>query len=164
MIDRARLGVDLARLDSKPDFTVSGGYTFAGEMPAMYEFRVGMTVPLQRKRRAAAVAEQQGLAAAARHAYDGTRLSLQARIQQDFEMATTASRLAVLYRDTVLPQARLALESSLASYQTGAVDFLSVLMNFSMVLEYEKTWFEQLAELHQAISRLEEMTGSPLSH
>lgn len=79
-------------------------------------------------------------------------------------MAVTASRLARLYRDTVLPQARLALESSLASYQTGAIDFLSVLMNFSMVLDYEMTYYEQLAELQQAISRLEEMTGAPLTH
>lgn len=164
MIDRSRLAVDLARVESKPDFNVSGEYAFAGDMPAMYEFRVGMSIPLQRKRRAAAIAEQQGLAAAAQRTYDATRLAVQEQIQRDFEMATTASRLAVLYRDTVLPQARLALESSLASYQTGAVDFLSVLTNFSMVLEYELTWFEQLAELHQAISRLEEMTGTTLSH
>ena len=60
-------------------------------------------------------------------------------------MASTSVRLARLYRDTVLPQARLALESSMASYQTGAVDFLSVLTNFGTVLEYEMTYFDELA-------------------
>lgn len=164
MIDRSRLAVDVARLDYKPDFALSGGYAFAGDMPAMYEFRVDMTIPLQRRKRAAAVAEQRSLQSAAELSLESARLELQGRIQEDFEMATTTSRLALLYRDTVLPQARLALESSLVSYQTGAVDFLSVLTNFSMVLEYEMTYFEQLAELHQAISRLEAMTGSALRH
>jgi outer membrane protein TolC len=164
MIDRSRLAVDVARLDYKPDFALSGGYAFAGDMPAMYEFRVDMTIPLQRRKRAAAVAEQRSLQSAAELSLESARLELQGRIQEDFEMATTTARLALLYRDTVLPQARLALESSLVSYQTGAVDFLSVLTNFSMVLEYEMTYFEQLAELHQAISRLEAMTGSALRH
>jgi cobalt-zinc-cadmium efflux system outer membrane protein len=164
MIDRSRLAVDLARLDYKPDFAVSGGYAYAGEMPAMYEFRVDVTIPLQRSRRAAAVAEQRSLASAAQLSFDTTRLSIRARLHEDFEMASTSSRLALLYRDTVLPQARLALESSLASYQTGAIDFLSVLTNFTMVLEYEMAYFEELAEFHRAVSRLEEMTGTPIAH
>jgi outer membrane protein TolC len=164
MIESARLAVDAARLDYKPDFAISGGYGYQGSMPAMYEFRFDVTIPLQRDRRAAAVSEQVSLAAAAEQAYRRSQLSLHERLHHDFETATTASSLAALYRDTVLPQARLALESSMASYQTGAVDFLSVLTNFSMVLEYEMTYFEELTTLHQAISRLEEMTGVPIPH
>jgi len=79
-------------------------------------------------------------------------------------MASTSLRLARLYRETVLPQARLALESSMASYQTGRVDFLSVLTNFGTVLEYEMTYFDELASFHTAVIRLEEMTGTPLAH
>jgi outer membrane protein TolC len=130
----------------------------------MYEFRVGVTIPFQRRRRAAAVAEQLSSADAARQTYEGSRLSLQGRVQEDFEMAATAARLASMYRDTILPQARLALESSMTSYQTGGVDFLSVLTNFAMVLEYEISYHDQVTELHQAISRLEEMTGTPILH
>lgn len=164
MVERAQLAVDATRLDYKPDFTLSGGYTFTGSMPAMYEVRFDVTLPLQRRRRAAAVAEQVSGVNAARQGFESTRLALQANLQTDFEMATTAASLASLYRDTVLPQARLALESSMASYQTGRVDFLSVLTNFAMVLEYEMTWFEQLNELHQAVSRLEAMTGASILH
>ena len=79
-------------------------------------------------------------------------------------MASTSARLATLYRQTVLPQARLALESSMASYQTGAVDFLSVPTNFGSVLEYEMTYFDELTAFHVSVSRLEEMTGTPLVH
>lgn len=164
MIDRSQLAVDAARRDSKPDFAVSGGYYFMGSMPSMYEFRFDVKVPLQRARRAAAVAEQLSTVGASRHAYDSTRLTLQGRVQQDYQMAATSVRLARLYRDTVLPQARLALESSMASYQTGAVDFLSVLTNFGTVLEYEMTYFDELASYHTAVSRLEEMIGTAVVH
>jgi cobalt-zinc-cadmium efflux system outer membrane protein len=164
MIDRSQLAVEAARKDYKPDFAVSGGYYYMGAMPSMYEFRFDVKIPLQRERRAAAVAEQLSTVAQTRSAYDSSRLGLQGRIQEDYQMAATSVRLARLYRDTVLPQARLALESSMASYQTGAVDFLSVLTNFGTVLEYEMTYFEELASYHTAVSRLEEMTGTPVVH
>jgi len=86
------------------------------------------------------------------------------RVQEDFQMASTSVRLARLYRDTVLPQTRLALESSMTSYQTGKVDFISVLTTFGSVLEYEMAYFEELASFHTAVSRLEEMTGTPIVH
>jgi outer membrane protein, heavy metal efflux system len=164
MIDRSQLGVDAARKDYQPDFVVAGGYYYMGAMPPMYEFRVDVKVPLQRARRAAAVAEQLSTVEHARQTYDSTRLSLQARLQEDYQIASTSIRLARLYRDTVLPQARLALESSMSSYQTGAVDFLSVLTNFGSVLEYEMTYFDELASYHTAVSRLEEITGTAIVH
>lgn len=164
MIERSQLAVDAARKEYRPDFAVTGGYYYMGAMPPMYEFRFDVRIPLQRARRAAAVAEQLSGVEAARHVYDSSRLGLQGRVQEDFNMASTSVRLARLYRDTVLPQARLALESSMVSYQTGAVDFLSVLTNFGTVLEYEMTYFDELAEYHTAVSRLEEMTGTPIVH
>jgi outer membrane protein TolC len=164
MIDRSQLAVDSARRDYKPDFAMSGGYAFMGTMPSMYEFRFDVKVPLQQARRAAAVAEQLSSLQAARSTYNSSRLAIQERLQEDYHMASTSARLATLYRQTVLPQARLALESSMSSYQTGAVDFLSVLTNFGAVLEYEMTYFDELTALHVAVSRLEEMTGTALIH
>jgi cobalt-zinc-cadmium efflux system outer membrane protein len=164
MIDRSQLAVDEARKQYKPDFALTGGYYYMGSMPPMYEFRFDVKVPMQRARRAAAVAERISTADEARSVYDGTRLSLQGRLQEDFQMASAAVRLGGLYRDTILPQARLALESSMVSYQAGAVDFLSVLTNFGAVLEYEIAYFDELVSFHAAVSRLEAMTGAPIAH
>lgn len=164
MIDRSQLGVEAARKEYRPDFAVSAGYAYMGAMPPMYEVRFDVNVPLQRERRAAAVVEQIHSVEAAKREYDGNRLAVQARLQEDYEMAATSLRLARLYRDTVLPQARLALESSMASYQTGRVDFLSVLTNFGSVLEFEVSYFEELTSFHVAASRIEEMTGAPVAH
>ena len=164
MIERSQLGVESARKAYKPDFAIAGGYYYMGAMPAMYEVRFDVEVPLQRARRAAAVAEQVSGVAEARSSYESSRLDLIGRLQEDYSTASTSVRLARLYRDTVLPQARLALESSMTSYQTGTIDFLSVLTNFGTVLDYEMTYFEELASYHVAVSRLEEMTGTPIAH
>ena len=164
VIDRSQLALEAARKEYRPDFAVSGGYYYMGSMPPMYEFRFDMQIPLRRARRSAAVAEHVNDAEEARNARDSTRLSLQSRIQQEYQTATTALRLARLYHDTVIPQARLALESSMASYQTAAVDFLSVATNFGAVLEYEMAYLDELADYHTAISRLEEITGTPIVH
>jgi outer membrane protein, heavy metal efflux system len=164
MIAAAETAVDAARREYKPDFAVSGGYFNQGSMPAMYEFRFEVTVPLRRARRAAAVQEQASRLGAARLTRDASERSLEARVQEDYQMASSAARLAGLYRDTLLPQVRLALESSLASYQTGAIEFLSVLTNFTAVLDNEMRYLDELADFHVAASRLEEMTGTPLVH
>ena len=77
-------------------------------------------------------------------------------------MAETASQLVKLYEKAVIPQASLALESSLSSYETGAVDFLNVLMNYTTVAEYQMNYIEELQNFYLALARLEEMTGLPL--
>jgi outer membrane protein TolC len=164
LVARAEIGVQSAQRDYKPDFALSGGYYYMGSMPPMYEFRFDVLLPLQRARRAAALKEQSIKVDEARHAYEATGRSIESQLQDDYQMAATAARLATLYRDTLLPQVRLALESSTASYQTGGVEFLSVLTNFSSVLENEMRYFDELASFHIAASRIEEMTGTPMAH
>ena len=77
-------------------------------------------------------------------------------------MASTSNRLSTLYSYSVLPQARLALESSLASYQVGNADFLTVLTNFVTVLNYEINYEEQNARYQEALARLEPLVGLDL--
>jgi cobalt-zinc-cadmium efflux system outer membrane protein len=164
MIDAASAGVDLARTNARPEFTLAGGYAYMGSMPPMFEVRFDVNIPLRHERRQAAIAQQVASLDAARRNYDANRLRLQASLEEDYQMGVTALDIARLYRDTVLPQARLALESSMVSYQNGAVDFLSVLTNFGSVLEYEISYVDELTTFHVAASRIEEMTGAPLMH
>lgn len=164
MVASAETSIALARQATKPDVTVSGGYAYSGAMPRMFEARVDVNVPLRKERRLAAVAEQQLRLRAAQADLAASERSLDAELQAEFRAAATASELARLYRDTVLPQARLALESSITSYESGAVDFLSVLTNFSSVLQYETSYVAELMNFHVATSRVEAMTGAPLAH
>ena len=163
MIQRAQIAVDMARKEYYPDYTVSVGYFNQGSMPAMYQARVDFKLPawFWRKQRAGLTEQAEGLAES-RHTYEAANQALRFRIQDDYLMATTSSKLMKLYGQTVVPQATLALESSLASYETGAVDFLSVLTNYIAVTEVQMNYQEQLQNFYLALSRLEEMTAMPL--
>ncbi|HUR33018.1 MAG TPA: TolC family protein, partial [Vicinamibacterales bacterium] len=164
LIGRADAAVALAHKDAAPDFTIAAGYAYSGAMPRMFEVRVDVNVPFRQAQRAAAIAEQAATASAARADLDADRLALASALQQQHGASATALELARLYRETVLPQARLALESSIASYESGSIDFLSVLTNFSSVLQYEMDYYDELATFHVATSQIEEMTGAPLVH
>jgi len=164
MIERSELAVNMARKEYYPDVTLNAGYYNMGSMPPMYEVRADFKVPVYfwRKQRAG-VNEQVSTQSEARRTYEATDQSLRYRIQDDFLMAQASARLMKLYTQTVVPQGNLALESSLSTYETGSVDFLSVLSNFTVVLDYEMSYYDEALSYALALSRLEEMTGQPLT-
>ena len=163
MIQRAEVSVNMARKEYYPDFTLNGGYYNMGGMSPMYMFRADFKIPLYyfRKQRAA-VTEQSQTLAESRRTYEANNQGLHFRIQDDYLLAETSAQLVQLYGKTVIPQASLALESSLSSYETGSVDFLSVFMNYITVVEYQMNYYEELQNFYLALARLEEMTGRPL--
>ena len=165
MIERAELAVNLAHKEYYPDYAITGGYYNQGSMSPMYTFRLDLNVPLfvSRKQRPA-VTEQVDSLAAARHTFEATGQTIHAQIRQDYTAARTSLDLMKLYRETVLPQAKLAIESSLASYETGAVDFLSVLTNYMAVVDFEMNYHEEMLKYHMALTRLEQATGLALIH
>jgi outer membrane protein, heavy metal efflux system len=164
MIERSQLAVDSARKQYYPDVTFSGGYFNQGSMPPMYQFQAGVKVPLYfwRKQRAG-VNEQVSTLAEARRTYEATDQSVHYRIKEDYTMAQASAKLMKLYMQTVVPQGNLALESSVSTYETGSVDFLSVLTNFTTVLDYEMNYYDEALNYELALSRLEEMTGQRLT-
>ncbi len=98
----------------------------------------------------------------ARHNYEAAGVAQQAQIREQYTIATTARKLIDLYRKSVVPGSQLALESSIASYETGTLDFLSLFSNFMNVVEYELMVHEEIMQFHVALARLEEITGLPL--
>ncbi|MCC7498742.1 MAG: TolC family protein [Bryobacterales bacterium] len=164
MVERSSLSVNLARKQYYPDVTLSGGYFNAGSMPPMYQFQASVNVPIYfwRKQRAG-VNEQVDLLSQAKRNYEATGQALHYRIKDDYTLAEASSKLMTLYERTVVPQGNLALESSLSTYETGMVDFLSVLTNFTTILDYEMNYYDEALSYQLALSRLEELTGLRLT-
>lgn len=164
VIDRGQQALALAKRDVLPDFAINvTTQKFTGDMPWMYGVDVMVRLPVfwQRKQRPL-IAEAAAALEGGRRQRDNTLATAVAQTTSEYLAATTSRRLAALYADSTLPQARLALESSLASYQVGRVDFLSVLTNFITVLTYELNYEEQRARAAQALARLEPLTGLEL--
>lgn len=162
-IERTELALNLARKEGSSDYTFSAGYYNMGTMPPLLEARVDFNLPFfTRARQRAATAEQANSLEAARRSYQATGNTLMFRIKDDYLMSTTAWRLLRIYSTTLVPQATLAVESSLVSYETGQTDFLTLLSNLMTLLEAEESYHEALMDYHLALVRLEEMTGMVL--
>jgi outer membrane protein TolC len=126
-IEREQLAIDLARRDFKPDFTVQAGYMNRGGLDPMWQAGVGVTLPLYRSRRHAGVAEAEAGRRAAVLRVEAVRAQIRFRTRERDAQLRAAERMATVYADGLLPQARLSYEASIASYQAGKVPFLTVL-------------------------------------
>ena len=163
MIQKNELNVSLARKQLRPDYTIAAGYFNMGSMPDMFQFRLDIPLPIYSGRKQIpAIHEQAHRLAESRRVYEAARQDLQFRIREAYAQAETSFQLLTLYKDTVMPQAQLTADSSLASYETGAADFLSVLTNLSSTVDHEERYHEEMLSYWLAVIKLEELSGSSL--
>lgn len=163
-INRGQQALALARKEQLPDFGVSvTTQKSVGGMPWMYgiDFMVKVPIFWQRKQRPM-VAEAAAALEGANRMRESTLSGATALVTQEYAALSTSQRLMELYDDSVLPQGRLALESAVAAYEVGNVDFLTLLTNFITVLSYEIGFEEQRARYGQALARLEPLLGTEL--
>jgi len=102
-------------------------------------------------------------AARSRAAYQNTRAQTLYRVESAYLMAETAGRLLKLYDEAILRQSSFSLESAIANYEVGKVDFITLLAAWNRVLNYELTRHEHLAEYQKALAQLEPLVGVELA-
>ena len=88
---------------------------------------------------------------------------LKFELKQQYLTVKATDQLLELYTKAVVPQSSLTLESSMSAYQVGTVDFLTVLGNFSTVLNYEIDYYRELANYESSLARMESMVGVDLT-
>ncbi len=71
-------------------------------------------------------------------------------------------KLAQLYREGILPQAGNALEASMAAYRVGKVDFMSVLDSQMSQFNYEREYYDAVADHEMQLALLEGVVGTTL--
>jgi outer membrane protein, heavy metal efflux system len=163
-IQRSSLELELARKEARPDFTASFGYYLrGGPFNNMYEYRVGIQIPLffNRKERLE-IEENRARLEASRYGYQSAFQDVAFRVKESWINIQTAVRLLSLYRQGIIPQARATLDSSLAAYQVGNVDYLTLINNTLTTLSYELQYQQQQRDYLQSLARLERLTGTVL--
>ena len=84
------------------------------------------------------------------------------RVKDNIARVQRAARLVKLLKTAIIPQAALALESSMAGYAVGKVDFLTMLDNLLRLQRDELDMHRELVAHAIAIAKLEEAVGIPL--
>ena len=166
LIERNGKTLELARRDYYPDFDVKVAYgqrdkTADGmRRDDMLSFTVAINLPIWREtKRDPRVAEAVAMRDQSMEMYQAQVNELTSKLRQQVAGAEQGLRSARLYETGVLPQARLALESSLAAYRVNRSDFLSLLDSQMTVLNFEVAYAAALAGYNKALAEIDLLTG-----
>jgi outer membrane protein TolC len=161
---KGEISLQLARQDYLPDFDV--GYSYEKTGPGSrdyYMFSLGAKIPLYFWRKQKPAVEQAALEReSANERLRGSKLAAAGEIDRDWFALKTGDRVMSIYRDGLLPQARAAFESAMASYRTGRVDFQTLLSASVDQLNLNQEYYRALTDREIAIARIEQMVGESL--
>ena len=164
MVEKGHLGVALAQREYRPDIGVSYMYQQRSALPDMNGVTFSVSIPVfYKSKQRQGVAEATETLLSAEKMRDNRLNEVRFELKQQYLGAKASERLLTLYSKGVVPQSSLALESSMASYQVGNVDFLSLLANFTTLLNYETDYYRQVADYQTALARIEVLTGSDVT-
>jgi cobalt-zinc-cadmium efflux system outer membrane protein len=169
LIDRSEKALDLARKDYYPDFDVKLAYGQREDMrdgtprDDMVSLTVAVNLPVWRaSKRNPGVAEAIAMRNQATNMYQTQLNEVSSQLRQQVAKAEQSLKSARLYESGILPQARLAVESSLAAYRVNRVDFLMLLDSQMTVLDYEISYASALSNYNIALAEIELLTGKTL--
>ena len=164
MIERNQYAVNLAKKDYRPDFSVAYMYQQRPDIQDMHGFTVTANIPIfYRTKQREAVREQTEQLASSECSKENRQTELSFAVKQQYLLAKSSEQLLKLYSQAVVPQSSLALESSMAAYQVGTVDFLTILTNFTVVLDYQVSYYRELANYQMSLANLEPLVGAELT-
>lgn len=165
LIDARSRAVRLAEREAKyPEVGVSFMYRQRPQFKDYYSYQVSLRLPLYAAtKQRYAIEEQAANLAAARSRLESNDALIRNRLRDARVRATTTARLIRLHDQGLLPQATLALESSLSTYQVGQVEFLTVLTAVRRALNVELRYYELVTEYQKALAEMERYTGVELT-
>ena len=164
LIERNQLAVNLARKEYYPDLGVGYMYQNRPLMPEMHGFTFSINIPIfYKSKQREGVNEATEELVSAERSRENRETTLAFEVKQEYLAAKASEELARLYSQAIVPQSSLALESALAAYEVGSVDFLTLLDSFITVLDYEISYYRELANYQIALARLEPLVGVELT-
>jgi outer membrane protein TolC len=152
-------GLALARLATKPDWSIEGSYGYRPMQTDMFSITGKIELPIRRR---TVIEPQIRAAAAERDAATHRVEEVRRTLRRDLEVAHALreeSEEQVRFHDEVLvPQARLAIDSGLAAYQAGRDNFESILGSVNQYLQLELDYYGYLVEHAKALLEMKALT------
>jgi outer membrane protein TolC len=168
IVSREEKALDLARKNYYPDFDVRLAYGQRDNMldgarrPDMVTLTVAVNLPVWRESKLAPrVAEALARRDRALGLYEAQRNEIAASLRQQIAQAEQSLKSARLYQTTILPQARLTVESALAAYRVNRVDFMTLLDSQMTVFNYEISLATAMAGYNKALAEIDLLVGKP---
>jgi cobalt-zinc-cadmium efflux system outer membrane protein len=167
LIGKGEAGLKLADKEFYPDFNVFAEYMQRDPVMGnggddMYSIGVSFNLPVQRARRHAAVAESDSEIRMAREELNSLKNSIDFGVSDLLAQLEKRKKLVELYKTGIIPQADQALESATISYRVNKVDFLTLLDSQMVLFNYEREYYDSLADYQVKKAELEALVGKEL--
>lgn len=152
----------LAETSYVPDLTVGVSPIQSRNRVAEWELMFEVNIPLQRESRRSQVREAVAMASAARARKDAAETQLLSELSEALAALEAGRRLEALSASSLLPQANLAFEAALAGYETGKVDFATLLDAQRQIRKAKADIFKAQAEQQMRLAEIERIVGEDL--
>lgn len=168
LIDREEEALKLAKKEYYPDFSIGAspglmGIPGGGGTQGAWGVTFGVKVPLYFWRKQRYGVEEAALQLkAAQEDFSSTSQDISFRVKDQYLVAKTSENLLKLFEEGIIPQATSSLESAIAGYQVGNIDFLTLLDNLLTLFNFELTYYTHLTNYQKALVRIEEIIDTDL--
>lgn len=161
-IRAAEKGRELAYKGRYPDFTVGISPIQYGSAVREWELMVEVNIPLQQDSRRAQERESEAMLTAARSRRESASNQVLADLYENVSGLEAARRTLALNTDSLLPQSQLTFQSALAGYESGKVDFATVLEAQKQVRQARLNQVKAALEAQVRLADIERIIGEEL--
>jgi len=167
IINRSETAVERKQRDYWPDLTIGASYSQRDDLKngaVMHDFfsaTASINIPLffKSKQRAAVEQKQADLLALDAQYRDVLNNVRADSISIAAELERNRKRVE-LFEGGILLQAEQSLQSALAGYQVGKVDFITLINNWTMLQNYQLVAFRARADYRISLAKFEQIVGT----
>jgi len=150
---------DLTYKNRYPDFVLGVAPTQVGNGVREWGVMVELNIPLQQASRRSQERESEAMLAAARARREATANRVLSVLSENLSGLDAAQRTESLSASGLLPQAKITFESALIGYQTGRVDFATLLDAARQILNAKLAILKSQTEAQLRLAEIERLLG-----
>jgi outer membrane protein TolC len=159
-VQRDERAVDLAGVIGKPDLSVQGALITRGGLPPMWQASATLMFPSKAKANGAQ-AEASARLAADKAAFQAVTLRLRSAVERRMAFLAAAQEIEATYREGLLRQGEVVVQSARAGYAAGPGSQLGILAAAAALIEDRTDYLRVVAAHETERARLEEASLQP---
>jgi outer membrane protein TolC len=161
-IQSAEKSRDLAYVNRYPGFTLGVTPTQSGNTVKSWDLMVELNIPLQQSSRRSQEREAEAMLAASGARKEALLNQILSDLSEGVAGIDTARRTESLLATRLLPQAEFTYQSALAGYETGKVDFATLLYARRQILKAGQQRLKAQFEAQVRLAEIERLLGEGL--
>ena len=161
-IKAAEKSRDLTYKNRYPDFTLGVSPIQYQNAIKEWELMVELNIPLQQSSRRSQERESESMLNAARSRKEATTNQVSAELAEALAGIEAARRTENLLANSLLPQAELTFKAALAGYETGKVDFATLLDAQRQIRQARQNQLKAQVDAQMRLAEIERLLGEDL--